>query len=273
MKLLGIVNVTRDSFSDGGRFLDPAAAIAHARELLRDGADVIDVGAESTHPDAEPVSVEEEIARLTPVVGALKAEGAAVSVDTCKPAVMRAMLALNVDYINDVDGFQDRQSVEAVRDTACRLIIMHRVASAELEDVAREHAVDPGSIVRRIEGFFDERVASLEAASIARERLIFDPGMGLFLSRDPAVSFAVLRELRGICERHGPVLVSTTRKSFIGAALGTVERPRPVNERGAATLATELWAARCGVEYIRTHDIRALRDALKVRSRILGQTA
>ena len=259
--ILGILNITRDSFSDGGRYLDPDAALWHARRMLADGADVIDVGAESTNPDAEGVPAEEEIARLTPVVAALKADGARVSVDTHKAEVMRHVLALGADYINDVSALRDPDAVNAVRDSDAKLIIMHSTASrARAERVE----IDATAIVDRIIAFFQMRMKELNAAGIARERLILDPGMGFFLGSNPATSTAVLRDLPRIAALGCPVLVSTSRKSFIGALLGSANQPRPVDQRAAGTLATELWSAQHGAAYIRTHDVRALRDALNL---------
>lgn len=261
MQILGIVNVTRDSFSDGGRFLTPATAIAHARRLLAEGADIIDVGAESTHPDAEDVSAEEELRRLVPVVTELKAAGVTVSVDTYKPAVMAALLPLGVDLINNVTALRDPQSVRVLRDSTARVILMHSIATtarATRQDVA------PEEIVARIDAFFERRLAELEAAGIARERLILDPGMGFFIGRDPAVSLTVLREIAALRRFGRPLCICTSRKSFIGELVGTPGAPRPPAERGAGTLATELWAAQQGVAYIRTHAVGALRDAWRM---------
>ncbi|RMF74813.1 MAG: dihydropteroate synthase, partial [Planctomycetota bacterium] len=178
VRVFGIVNVTRDSFSDGGRFLTPENAVAHAQRLLDEGADVIDIGAESTHPDSEQVSEREEIDRLTPVVSQLRRRGCALSVDTCKPAVMARMIDLGVDYINDVRGFRTPGAVEAVRDAAARLIVMHSRSS---EARAQRTYVDPSAIVDEVRDFFRRRLAELTAAGVARERLILDPGMGFFL--------------------------------------------------------------------------------------------
>jgi dihydropteroate synthase type 2 len=268
-QIVGILNVTRDSFSDGGEFLDPHVAIAHARQLVADGADIIDVGAESTHPDAEDVPAEAEITRLTPVVEGLKAAGIATSVDTHKPAVVRHVLALGVAYINDVTALSDPDAVTAVRDADARLIIMHsRGAGAR----AGRAEADPTTIVDEIIAFFERRIAVLTAAGIARKRLILDPGMGFFLGSNPEASLAVLRDLHRLHVLHLPILVSTSRKSFIGSILGRPGTPRPVAERGAGTLATELWAAQQGVAYIRTHDVRALRDALTLLAAIGGDT-
>jgi len=258
-QIVGIVNVTRDSFSDGGMCLAPDVAVAHARQLVADGADIIDVGAESTHPDAEDVPAEKEITRLTPVIEGLREAGITISVDTYKPAVMRHVLAMGVAYINDVTALRDPDAVAAVRDADAKLILMHsRASRARAERVES----DPATIVDEIIRFFERGTASLMEAGIARERLILDPGMGFFLGSNPEASLAVLRDLDRLRALDLPILVSTSRKSFIGSILGGADRPRPVAERGAGTLVTELWAAQHGVAYIRTHDVRALRDAL-----------
>lgn len=263
MQILAILNVTRDSFSDGGRYLEPAPAVAHARQLVADGADLIDVGAESTHPDAEDVPAEEEVRRLTPVVQALRAEHIRVSVDTYKPAVMRTVLALGVEVINDVTALRDPEAVAVLRDHDTRVILMHSTsAGARAERSAA--TLSPADIVQHIVGFFRRRIAELESAGIARERLILDPGMGLFLGPDPLLSVAMLRNLDRLKSLGLPVCVSTSRKGFIGELLGDATHRRPVGERGAGTLATELWAAHAGADFIRTHDVRALRDGLAI---------
>jgi len=266
-QIVGILNVTRDSFSDGGRYLDPDAAVAHAWQMAADGADLIDVGAESTHPDAESVSADEEIARLTPVVTRLTAGGVRVSVDTYKPAVMRHVLGLGIKFINDVTALRDPEAVAAVRDADARIILMHSVARGPHAERA---GVEVAGLVERIVAFFERRVREVEAAGIARSRLVLDPGMGLFLGNNPAASLAVLRDLPRLTQLGLPVMVSTSRKSFIGALLGEPGSPRPVNGRAAGTLATELWAAQHRVAYIRTHDVRALRDALTIWRPLIG---
>lgn len=261
MEILGILNVTRDSFSDGGRYLSTEAAVTHARTLIDAGADIVDVGAESTHPDAEDVSAEEEVRRLRPVVEALRDADIRVSVDTYKPAVIREMLALGVEFINDVTGLADAESRVVLADSDARTIVMHSTAAsarAERRDVSAETIVD------RVVAFFEQRVAELEAAGVGRSRLIVDPGMGFFLGRDPMVSVAVLRGLGTIGGLGLPVCVSTSRKSFIGALLRSEEQPRDIAGRGAGTLATELWAAAQGAAYIRTHDPGAFCDAWRV---------
>lgn len=263
MKIMGVVNVSRDSFSDGGRFLDAGAAVAHARRLLDDGADLIDLGAQSTHPDAEEVPAEDEIARLTPVVAALRRDRVLISIDTSKPEVMRAMLAMGVDMINDVNGFRDPAAVDVVRHAECRALAMH--SSAPGPRAQRGEAVVEG-LVNRISEWITHTAARLEAAGVARSRLVLDPGMGFFLGRDPALSVAVLRELPRLVAQGAPLCVGISRKSFLGDLAADACGPRAVAERGAAGLAAELWAGICGVAYIRTHDVRALRDAWRVWS-------
>ncbi|HEX5050825.1 MAG TPA: dihydropteroate synthase [Planctomycetota bacterium] len=262
VSVFGIVNITRDSFSDGGRFVEPDAALAHAGRLLAHGANVIDLGAESTHPDAEDVPEAEEIRRLQPVVEALLQRGVEVSIDTCKARVMRAMTALGVHWLNDVHGFRDGASLAAAAEARdlVRFVFMFsrsRRARADRPDLGEQGLVD------ELRAFLDERLAAFAAAGIARERLVFDPGMGFFLGRTPSPSLTVLKHLRELAGFGVPLLVSASRKSFLGELTGL-----PVGERGPATLAAELWAVRNGAAYVRTHDVAALRAALAVESAI-----
>jgi len=263
--IFGILNITRDSFSDGGRYFDADAAIEHGRRLAASGADVIDIGAESTHPDAEDVPAEEEIARLEPVVRELRHDGLSISVDAYKPAVITRALELGVDFINDVTALRDPDAVAAVRNSNARLVLMHSV-SADARAARTDESAE--TIVDRIEAFFADRLRELASAGIARERIILDPGMGFFLSRDPRASVRVLAELPRLRQLGLPLLISTSRKSFIGALLAGDAEPRPADERGAGTLATELWAALNGADYIRTHDPRALSDTLTLWHKI-----
>ncbi len=277
-QILGILNLTRDSFSDGGAFVDAAgrldapAAIARGEQLVADGADIVDVGAESSHPDAADVSVAEEIGRLTPVVAALVARGVVVSVDTCKPAVMAHVLGLGARLINDITALRHEAAVATVRGTDARVVVMYsrtgagratREAASPGRTVVGAVDAAPDAWIERVVEFFRHRVVELEANGLERRRLILDPGMGFFLGDGPAPSLAVLRDLPRLKAVGLPICVSTSRKSFIGAVLG-----RGVRERGAGTLATELWAARSGADYIRTHDVRALRDALRMTAAI-----
>jgi dihydropteroate synthase len=263
-RIVGILNITADSFSDGGRYLSPDAAIAHASALLDDGADIIDLGAESTHPDAADVSAGVEIERLTPVVRGLVEMGAAVSVDTYKPAVMRRVIELGATMINDVTGVADPEARSVLCDSDASVVVMHS-RSPEARARRDESASTGGREVDGIVAYFQRRLGVLEDAGIARERLIVDPGMGFFLSSDAEASLAVLRGLERFRVLGCPVYVSMSRKSFIGQVLG-----RPVDERGPGTLTTEVWAMLHGVGYIRTHDVRAAVDARRMLAAIRG---
>jgi dihydropteroate synthase len=264
-RLVGIVNITADSFSDGGRFLDPAAAIAHARQLVAGGANIVELGASASNVAAAAVPPAEEIRRLDPVIAALAGSGTPLAVDTSAPETQRFAIARGVQYLNDIRGFPDRGVYPDLAAGGCRLVVMHAVAS---EGRARRVDLSPGEAWRRIEGFFAERVARLAAAGIARERLILDPGMGFFLSTRADASLRVLTRLDRLKRMFGlPVMVSVSRKSFLAAITG---REAP-GERGAATLAAELYAAGHGADYIRTHDPGALRDGLRVMAALAAE--
>lgn len=266
-RIIGVLNLTRDSFSDGGRFLAPAApavdveaACAAAMEMVRDGAAVVELGGESSHPDGESVSEEEELRRVAPVVERLARAGVAVSVDTSKPGVMRRAVELGARYINDVTGFRAPGAVDALRDSTAGLIVMHARGDGPR---ATRDPPPSSDIIGDVRAFLSERISELTRQGIARKRIVVDPGMGFFLSAQPESSLAVLRHLDRIRAVGAPLCVSTSRKSFIGKLLD-----RPVGERGAATLATEIWAWHQGVEFIRTHEVRALHDALRILEHI-----
>ena len=255
--LLGILNITADSFSDGGRYLDPAAALAHGRALMADGADGLDVGAASSHPDSQDVGAAEEIRRLEAVVPDLVRAGIPVSIDSFEPDVHLWALEQGVAYLNDIQGFPHTDIYPRLAASDARLIVMHGVQG---RGRARRQDVPAGEIWGRLFDFFDERVAALTQAGVARDRLILDPGMGFFLGTDPDVSLTVLREMAKLEQRYGlPVLISVSRKSFLRAMTG-----RDVADIGPATLAAELHATRQGAAFIRTHAPGAIRDALAV---------
>jgi dihydropteroate synthase type 2 len=256
--LVGIVNITEDSFSDGGRFLDPAAAIVHARRLVAGGADIVEFGAAASNIAAKPVAAAEEIRRLEPVIAALQADRIALAIDTYRPEVQHFAIDRGIDYLNDIRGFPDPAIYRELATARCPLVVMHSVQQdgrAQRVDLAADE------VWRRIEDFFGERVPRLEQAGVARERLILDPGMGFFLSSRPEASLSVLAHFGRLKRRFGlPIMVSVSRKSFLGA----ITRRQQSSELGAATLAAELYAAEHGVDFIRTHDPVALRDALAV---------
>ena len=261
--LVGIVNLTEDSFSDGGRYLSPDAALAQARKLAGEGAEVLDLGAASSNPDAKHVPPDVEIARLAPVVAALKKEGRKISIDSFAPETQSWALAQDVDYLNDIQGFPEEKIYPALAKAKCRLVVMHSVQG---RGPATRMEIDSASIMGRIHDFFAARIEALTKAGIARERLILDPGMGLFLGTKAEASFTVLRRLPELKKAFGlPVLISVSRKSFLRKLTG-----RDVGHAGAATLVAELFAAAQGADFIRTHEPAPLRDALTVAASLRG---
>jgi dihydropteroate synthase type 2 len=263
-KIFGILNITDDSFSDAGKYLEPEAAISHGRKLARDGADVVDIGAASSNPMSRSVPPEVEIARLSAVVPALTHAGISVSIDSYALEVQRWALRQGIAYLNDVQGFPFSEFYPELAASETRLIVMHAVQGL---GPATRVVVDAGEIFERIVHFFDARLAQLEKAGIAKERLIIDPGMGLFLGTRREASFAVLRRLSELKARYRrPVLISVSRKSFLRNFLG-----RSPQEAGPASLAAELYAVLVqGVDCVRTHDPASLNDALAVWKAIDG---
>lgn len=256
-QLFGILNITEDSFSDGGRFLAPAAALAHARAMMAGGAHALDIGAASSNPEAAAVAPEIESARLESVVPQLMKDGVPISVDTFSPIVQRWAIERNVAYLNDIQGFPDPEIYPTLAASSAKLIVMHSV-----QERGRATRIDipPQEIVPRCIAFFERRIAQLGQAGIARDRLILDPGMGFFLGSNPDASLTMLRELPQLKRAFGlPLLVSVSRKSFLRTLTG-----RDARESGPASLAAELFAALQGADHIRTHDPAAARDALRV---------
>ena len=262
--IFGILNITEDSFSDGARFLDPKAAREHARALIAGGADALDIGAASSNPRSKHVPVEVEIARLKPIVALAKKQGWPVSVDSFAAETQLWALKTEADYVNDIQGFPDPELYPSLAASKARLIVMH---SVQERGKARKIDTDPQSIVGRVADFFEERTNALMTAGIARDRLILDPGMGLFVGTKPQVSLTILRRLGVIKSAFGlPILVSLSRKSFLRTLVG-----RELKDIGPATLAAELHAALHGADMIRTHEPRPLRDALTIWSHIAGE--
>jgi dihydropteroate synthase type 2 len=259
--IVGIVNITADSFSDGGRYLTPAAALAHARELRADGADVIELGPAASHPGSAPVSAAEERRRLAAVLEQLAADGIPVSVDSPRSETLRFAISAGAAYLNDIHGFGDPGLYPALAASRCRLVVMHAVQAA---GAATRVVTNPVAVWDGIGRFFTSRLATLQAAGIGRERLIIDPGLGYFLGSTPGPSLAALAGIRELKDTFGlPVLASPSRKSFLCALTG-----KDVTQVGSATLAAEIFAAWQGADYIRTHDVAAARDALTLLAAI-----
>lgn len=256
LTIVGILNVTPDSFSDGNKYLDTQAAIEKGLSLITQGADMVDIGAESSNPDGKKVSAEQEIERLTPVVKELKKRGIPISVDTYKPEVMEHVIALGVDMINDITGLQDPAAIEVVRKTNFPAVIMFaRNEGPHAERTVRDYS----TVMNELDDFFSERLKTLHDAGVADDKIIIDPGMGLFLGGTPEPSLMVLRHIEKLQKFGREIYVSASRKSFIGAVLN-----RGIKERGIGTLAVEIWAWQHGVSYIRTHEPGLLRDATRM---------
>jgi dihydropteroate synthase len=246
---MGVVNVTPDSFSDGGRFLDARAAIAHARRLLQEGADLIDVGGESTRPGAAPVSAREELERILPVVQALRESP--VSVDTRRPEVMRAVLAAGAAMINDIQALQAPGAMEAVADTGCGICLMHMRG----EPQTMQEAPSYGDVAGEVRDFLAARIAACEQAGISRDRLVADPGFGF--GKTVQHNLTLLKRLPELAALGVPLLAGWSRKSSVGRITG-----REAGERLAGSLAAALLALLGGAKILRVHDVKETRDAV-----------
>ena len=252
--VMGILNVTPDSFSDGGRYGTLEFAISRAEEMAGSGVDLIDIGGESTRPGSPSVPVEEELRRVMPAVYALQGLGKPLSVDTCKPQVMREAIIAGADMINDINGFRAPGAIEAVKDSDCGLCIMHMQGTPQ--DMQAKPVYQ--DVVREVIDFLRERVDALLAAGIERERLCVDPGLGFGKSVEH--NYALLRGTSRIEQELGlPVLIGLSRKSMIGAVTG-----RPVEERLSGSIAGALAAVAHGAKIVRVHDVAETVDALKV---------
>ncbi|MBZ0090985.1 MAG: dihydropteroate synthase [Sulfuricellaceae bacterium] len=251
--IMGIINVTPDSFSDGGRFFSPASALAHARRLIDEGADLLDIGGESTRPGAAAVPEPEELERVIPVLDALSGLNVPLSVDTRKPAVMRAALAAGADMINDVNAFRSADALEVVASSEAALCMMHMQGEPRTMQAQPKYS----DVAAEVTAFLAERAAAAVAAGISRERLMIDPGFGF--GKTLQDNLALLRNLPQLAASGLPVLAGLSRKSMLGEITG-----RGVTERGAASLAAMLMALEYGAKMIRVHDVADARDALKV---------
>lgn len=250
---MGIVNVTPDSFSDGGCWGDAQAAIEHGLKLLADGADILDVGGESTRPGAVAVPVAEEIRRVLPVIEALASHGCVVSIDTMKPEVMRAALEAGATMINDVTALRTPGALETVAASDAAVCLMH------MQGMPRRMQQAPGyvDVVAEVIGFLQARIEICETAGIGRERLVIDPGFGF--GKTLAHNLALLRHLGRLIETGVPVMAGLSRKSMLGTLTG-----RDVDQREYAGVAAHLAAVARGARLVRVHDVAAMRDALAV---------
>ena len=246
---MGVVNITPDSFSDGGRFFDPKEAVAHARRLAEEGADIVDIGGESTRPGAQPVSEQQELERVLPVLE--KVSDLCVSVDTRRPGVMREVLKRGASMINDVEALAMPGALEAVAGSSCAVCLMHK--KGEPATMQRDPHYD--DVVAEVKSFLSDRVDAALKAGIDRRRLVVDPGFGF--GKTAAHNLTLLKNLSRLSEL--PILAGLSRKSTLGKITG-----RPVEERLAGSLAMALLALQAGATILRVHDVKETRDVVAV---------
>lgn len=259
--VMGVVNVTPDSFSDGGKFLDADAAIAHGLSLIEAGADILDIGGESTRPGAEPVSDTDEVARALPVIKGLAGKGARLSIDTMKPAVARAAVAAGAGIWNDVAGLREPGALETAADLGCEIMLMHMQGEPRTMQAAPHY----DDVVGEVSEFLAERAKAAMTAGVSPDNIWLDPGIGF--GKDLSHNLALLANLDRIVDLGFPVVLGVSRKRFIRSidpAAKTAEA------RLGGSLAAALAGAAAGVAAVRVHDVFETSQALKVQEAILG---
>jgi len=256
-QLMGILNVTPDSFSDGGHALDAGAAAAKAFAMLEDGADIIDIGGESTRPGAAPVSAKEEIKRVVPVINAIRAQSeAAISIDTMKPEVAKAAFAAGADIWNDVTALRfAKNSLKTAVELNAFVVLMHMQGDPQ---TMQKDPSYPRGVTAEVLEFFASRVYEAQHAGLPREKIIIDPGLGFGKTLDH--NLELLASIDRLSETGLPVLIGASRKSFIN----TLDNKAAVDQRIGGSLAAAAWAASKGAQILRVHDVRETKQALKV---------
>jgi len=250
---MGIINVTPDSFSDGGRYVQRDAALAHAQQLLAEGADLLDIGGESTRPGAQPVGVQEEMDRVLPVLEDLRGAPVPLSIDTRRAEVMRAALAAGASLVNDVAALREPGALEAVASSGAAVCLMHMQGQPQTMQAQAEYR----DVVSEVRAFLAARIAAAGAAGVSRERIVADPGFGF--GKSLGHNLVLLRDLAAFRELGVPILAGLSRKSMLGALTG-----QDAEHRLPASLAAALIAVQKGASIVRVHDVRATVDALKI---------
>lgn len=252
--VMGILNVTPDSFSDGGSFNSLEFALAHAEQMIADGVDIIDIGGESTRPGIAPLSLEQELDRVMPVIYALRDCGKPLSIDTYKPEVMREALLAEVDMINDINGFRAEGAIEAVLDSEAALCVMHMQGQPQTMQQEPQYT----DVVREVEDFLKVQTDLMLKAGVAKERICIDPGFGF--GKTVEHNFTLLKETRRLIDTLDlPLLAGMSRKSMVGAIVG-----KPIEKRMAGSIGAALAAAQRGAMILRVHDVAETVDALNV---------
>ncbi|MGC2048971.1 MAG: dihydropteroate synthase [Gallionella sp.] len=260
--VMGIINVTPDSFSDGGRHLSCDAALEHAQRLIAEGADLLDIGGESTRPGATPVSVQQEMARVLPVIEGLRGVSVPVSVDTSKPEVMQAAIAAGAQMVNDIDALRDAAAMHEIASGNVAVCLMHKQGDPQTMQTQPHYQ----NVVAEVRDFLHGRIAAAEAAGIQRNRIVIDPGFGFGKTLEH--NLALLRHLDKLAELGVPVLAGLSRKSMLGALTG-----QDVTQRLPASIAAALIAVQRGAAIVRVHDVQATVDALKILNAVNGEPA
>jgi len=254
--LMGILNVTPDSFSDGGQHFNPIDAIDWGLKMVGDGADLIDVGGESTRPGAEPVPADEEIRRVVPVVAALTKRGIAVSIDTMKPSVAKAAINEGAFLVNDVSGLRSAEMIRVCAEASCTVCIMHMLGEPRTMQANPAY----GDVVAEVVRYLKDQAASAQERGIAKEHIWLDPGFGF--GKTVEHNLELIRRFEDLTDLGYPILVGVSRKSFIGKALGEEGAPLPVEERLSGTLAIQAALQLKGARIIRAHDVKETRQVI-----------
>ncbi len=251
--IMGVVNVTPDSFSDGGQFLSANAAIDHAHQLIEEGADILDVGGESTRPGAQPVAIDEELRRVLPIIEALSSSSVPVSIDTMKPEVMKAAIQAGASMVNDVNALRAPGALEICADGGIAVCLMHMQGEPRTMQLEPNYA----DVVAEVKAYLFDRAQACERAGIAKDRIVVDPGFGFGKNREH--NLTLLRNLSVFRDLGYPVLAGLSRKSVLGKITG-----QEVVSRVSASVAAAMLAVQNGANIIRVHDVHATKDALAI---------
>ncbi len=259
---MGIVNATPDSFFDGGMHLQRRDILSHAQQLIAEGADMLDIGGESTRPGARPVGIQEELDRVLPVIEGLRGAPVPLSIDTFKPEVMREAIAAGVQMVNDINALQDPAALKLVADSNVAVCLMHKQGNPQ----TMQEQPCYQNVVAEVTAFLNERIAAAEIAGMQRARIVIDPGFGFGKTLEH--NLALLRELGKLTDLGVPVLAGLSRKSMLGALTGQV-----VGRRMPASVAAAIIAIQRGAGIVRVHDVRETVDALKILTAVNGEAA
>jgi dihydropteroate synthase len=257
-KVMGILNVTPDSFSDGGKFHHIDAALTHAQQMIEQGADIIDIGGESTRPGAQPVMLEEELQRVIPVIQALSGCGAVLSVDTYKPEVMRAAIEAGVHMVNDVFALQQPGALQAVQDSQVAICLMHMQGTPQTMQVQPSYQ----NVLAEVQAFLTQRVEVVRQIGVGDNRIVLDPGFGF--GKKTAHNLTLLKHLAELHIANLPILAGLSRKSVLGQIVG-----QDADQRVFASVAASVLAVSHGANIVRVHDVKATVEALKVTTAVM----